>query len=326
MAPSKTIPTNVHAVRPADIKLVMALGDSLTAGNGADATEIFQILIQYRGLAFLAGGDKGLDQHITIPSMLYHKLYNLLDILQKYNPNLFGQSYGIGASEVWDVSYLNMAFPGSLAEGLPAQANQLVNTLKDHPEGQVNAADFASNISQAIQIVKDNIPRVIVNLVSLFQFELVRSIDNGDGFCQDFHLIECNCERTNETNAQMKNISLQFQQAEKQLETSGIFEADDFTLVIQPFLNDVTVPPLLPNGSVNHQIFAPDCFHFSEMGHALVASWLWKNMLEPVGSKTTLANISYPVLPLSCPDSTCPFIRTTNNSKNCQQYYNPVAL
>lgn len=30
MAPSKTIPTNVHAVRPADIKLVMALGDSLT--------------------------------------------------------------------------------------------------------------------------------------------------------------------------------------------------------------------------------------------------------------------------------------------------------
>jgi phospholipase B1, membrane-associated len=66
--------------------------------------------------------------------MLYHKLYNLLDILQKYNPNLFGQSYGIGASEVWDVSYLNMAFGGSLAEGLPAQANQLVNTLKDHPE------------------------------------------------------------------------------------------------------------------------------------------------------------------------------------------------
>ena len=30
MAPSKVKPTNVHSVRPADINLVMALGDSLT--------------------------------------------------------------------------------------------------------------------------------------------------------------------------------------------------------------------------------------------------------------------------------------------------------
>ncbi|RCN31723.1 hypothetical protein ANCCAN_22487 [Ancylostoma caninum] len=30
MKPSKTVPTNVNSVRPADIKVVMALGDSLT--------------------------------------------------------------------------------------------------------------------------------------------------------------------------------------------------------------------------------------------------------------------------------------------------------
>ncbi|EPB77877.1 hypothetical protein ANCCEY_03053 [Ancylostoma ceylanicum] len=30
MEPSKTVPTNVNSVRPADIKVVMALGDSLT--------------------------------------------------------------------------------------------------------------------------------------------------------------------------------------------------------------------------------------------------------------------------------------------------------
>uniref|UniRef100_A0A0K0D7F5 Triacylglycerol lipase n=1 Tax=Angiostrongylus cantonensis TaxID=6313 RepID=A0A0K0D7F5_ANGCA len=30
MKPSKTIPSNVNAVRPADIKVVMALGDSIT--------------------------------------------------------------------------------------------------------------------------------------------------------------------------------------------------------------------------------------------------------------------------------------------------------
>ncbi|KIH68433.1 hypothetical protein ANCDUO_01218 [Ancylostoma duodenale] len=32
MKPSKTVPTNVNSVRPADIKVVMALGDSLTRG------------------------------------------------------------------------------------------------------------------------------------------------------------------------------------------------------------------------------------------------------------------------------------------------------
>uniref|UniRef100_A0A914DIZ3 Uncharacterized protein n=1 Tax=Acrobeloides nanus TaxID=290746 RepID=A0A914DIZ3_9BILA len=317
MAPSKVKPTNVHSVRPADINLVMALGDSLTAANGADATDIIQVALQYRGLAFLAGGDKGLDKHITIPN-----------ILQKYNPNVFGQSYGIGSSEVWDVAYLNMGYPGALASSLPKEAQQLVDTLNFHSdESAVTAEIFAGSIQKAIQIVKDNIPRVIVNLVTVFQFELVRQIDDGVTFCEEFHIIECNCERnSNETIEVMKNISQQFQIAQKELETSGIFEAEDFTLVTQPFLNDVSTPPLLPNGSVNHQLFAPDCFHFSEMGHALVASWLWKNMLEPVGSKTTQANLSTPAIPLACPDTSCPFIRTTKNSQNCQQYFTPSLL
>lgn len=71
MKPSASIPTNVHSVRPGDIKLVMALGDSLTAANGAGAQDPLMIILQYRGLAFLAGGDKGLEKHITIPSKLH---------------------------------------------------------------------------------------------------------------------------------------------------------------------------------------------------------------------------------------------------------------
>lgn len=33
MKKSKKVPTNVNSVRPADIKLIMALGDSLTVGG-----------------------------------------------------------------------------------------------------------------------------------------------------------------------------------------------------------------------------------------------------------------------------------------------------
>jgi lysophospholipase L1-like esterase len=342
MGPSATKPTNVNALRPADINVVMALGDSLTAANGAGATDALQILLQYRGLAFAAGGDKGLDEHITVPN-----------VLLKYNPNLFGQSYGIGASDVWNIAYLNMGYPGAESGDLAGQANQLVGLLQQHsdkidlqndwkllnifiggndlcawchnPKGY-QASDFVSKITDAIQIIKKNVPRVVVNLVTMFQFEMVRSVDSGQLFCEGLHLFECDCEsNTNFTNAEMANVSISYQIAEKQLEQSGMFDSDDFTLVTQPFFNEVTSPPLYPNGSVNLQFFAPDCFHFSQMGHAVVASWMWKNMLEPVGMKTTKANFSEPALPLSCPDSSCPFIRTVKNSQNCQQYYTPPA-
>ena len=86
MKPSRTIPTNVNSVRPADIKLVMNLGDSLSvrgvlldfifkaqtqAGNGAGASQddALAVVLQYRGLACWGGGDKTLDEHASISSI-----------------------------------------------------------------------------------------------------------------------------------------------------------------------------------------------------------------------------------------------------------------
>lgn len=70
MAPSKTVPQYVHMVRPADIKAVGTLGDSLSAANGAKAPrgDVAGILNQYRGVAFDAGGDLVLEGTITLPS------------------------------------------------------------------------------------------------------------------------------------------------------------------------------------------------------------------------------------------------------------------
>ncbi|GMS93165.1 hypothetical protein PENTCL1PPCAC_15340, partial [Pristionchus entomophagus] len=67
---SKTKPTSVHSLRYADIKIIGALGDSLTAANGAGAPphDILGVGIQYRGLAWGIGGDKSLDEHVTLTS------------------------------------------------------------------------------------------------------------------------------------------------------------------------------------------------------------------------------------------------------------------
>ncbi|KAL6723382.1 hypothetical protein Aduo_018394 [Ancylostoma duodenale] len=340
MKPSKTVPTNVNSVRPADIKVVMALGDSLTAANGAGAEDPVAVILQYRGLAFQAGGDKSLDEHATIPN-----------ILKKYNPNLFGYSIGIGSPNVWDISYLNVAMPGAIAADLPGQARQLVGLLQTHPEsvnmkhdwkllnifiggndmcGYCRHPSYAPNIcvqhiKEAVQIIYDNVPRVIVSLTTMLHLEVLRQTDKGHAFCVNLHKDECGCEsNTTFTNADIAKACVDYANGELALGNSGVFDKDDFTLTVQPFFRDIIDPPM-KDGKIDMEFFAPDCFHFSQYGHALVTTWLWKNILEPVGSKTTKGSISEPALPLACPDPNCPFIRTNKNSQDCNKFITPSA-
>ncbi|KAK6056810.1 hypothetical protein COOONC_05680 [Cooperia oncophora] len=79
-----------------------------------------------------------------------------------------------------------------------------------------------------------------------------------------------------------------------------------------------------PDGKINMNFFAPDCFHFSQWGHGIVSTWLWKNILEPANKKTTKGDLTNPAIPLACPDPKCPFIRTNLNSKDCSKYMTPT--
>ncbi|VDL72511.1 unnamed protein product [Nippostrongylus brasiliensis] len=330
MKASKSIPTNVNSVRPADIK----------AANGAGAEDPLAVTLQYRGLAFQAGGDKSLDEHATIPN-----------ILKKYNPKLFGYSVGIGSPNVWEISYLNVAMPGAIAADLPGQARQLVGLLQEHKEsvdmkkdwkllnifiggndmcGYCRHSSYApdictQHIKDAIQIIYDNVPRVIVSLTAMLHLEVLRQTDKGHVFCTQLHKDECGCEsNTTFTNTMLANACVEYANDEIALGTSGVFDKSDFTLVTQPFFRDITQPPM-KDGVIDMEFFAPDCFHFSQYGHALVTTWLWKNILEPVGNKTTQGSISVPALPLACPDPKCPFIRTNLNSEDCSKYMTPAA-
>lgn len=57
-----------------------------------------------------------------------------------------------------------------------------------HVQNGYSAEDFVTNIQNAIRVIKNSVPRVLVNLVTMFQFEMVRKVDDGQGFCQGLHL------------------------------------------------------------------------------------------------------------------------------------------
>ena len=49
---STTRPTSVHQLRPNDIEVIGAIGDSLTAANGAKASTIIGLLEECRGVSW----------------------------------------------------------------------------------------------------------------------------------------------------------------------------------------------------------------------------------------------------------------------------------
>ncbi|PAV89970.1 hypothetical protein WR25_02832 [Diploscapter pachys] len=116
------------------------------------------------------------------------------------------------------------------------------------------------------------------------------------------------------------------QRTSKRNYSSGRFEADDFTFVVQPFFNGITDPPYLLDGEVDLTFFAPDCFHFSAYGYANVAMHLWNTIIQPVGQKQTKVNLSDHTVALHCPSPNCPFFQTSKNSKDCAKFYTPSIL
>lgn len=72
---SAKIPTSVHRLRPGDIDVIAAMGDSLIAGVGLFASNVFHILVENRGASALGGGQGNWRQYLTLPNILKVKIF-----------------------------------------------------------------------------------------------------------------------------------------------------------------------------------------------------------------------------------------------------------
>ncbi|XP_062896749.1 phospholipase B1, membrane-associated isoform X2 [Mobula hypostoma] len=344
--PSDVIPNSVHSLRPADVKVVGAVGDSLTAGNGigSKSNDILDVLTQYRGLSFSIGGDGSLRTTTTLPN-----------ILREFNPSLTGFSTGKGNLEKPNV-FLNQAFPGALAGDLPGQVRKLVDIMKNNSKidfqndwkiinlfiggndlcnyctdsAYFSAINFAKRIEEALDILHNEVPRAFVNLIETLELIPLRRLyqDKEVSCPRTLMRMLCFCVMKPSENSpeleMMSEANKAYQHTTRMLVESGRYDTrENFTVVLQPFFHHVRIP-VLENGHPDTSFFAPDCFHLSRKFHTQVARALWNNMLQPVGEKSDFQDVTANIS-LSCPSQDQPFLRTFKNSNYTYQGADPTA-
>ncbi|XP_054939593.1 phospholipase B1, membrane-associated, partial [Physeter macrocephalus] len=326
-APSASPPTSVHTLRPADIQVVAALGDSLTvstrgphvAGGGCVSSS--------------SGGDSYLEKVTTLPN-----------ILRKFNGNLTG--YAVGTGNASDTNaFLNQAVPGTKAKELSSQVQTLIQKMKDdhrvnfHEDWKVitvliggsdlcdycmdsnlySAANFFDHLRNALDILHREVPRALVNLVDFMSPRVMRHVFLGNpNKCpvQQASIL-CNCVLTlresSQELARLEAVTRAYQSSMRELVESGRYDTrEDFSVVLQPFFYNIQLP-ILADGRPDVSFFAPDCLHPNQKFHSQLSRALWVNMLEPLGKKTDTLDLAADI-PLRCPAQNEPFLRTPRNS------------
>ncbi|XP_075963706.1 phospholipase B1, membrane-associated-like [Anarhichas minor] len=328
-APSNSVPTSAHRLRPADIKVVAAVGDSLTAGFGAKATNLLQLRTEYRGVSWSIGGDKTLETVTTLPN-----------ILKKFNPEIKGVSKGRGTRQTG----FNMAVSGAKISGIPGQVRRLIDTMKNdstvdfendwklvtlfiggndlcqycNDRASLSPQNYRQHLMTSLDMLYKEVPRAVVNVVEILEVEGLRRVKKDSLGCNVLQKLVCPCfllpaEDSPEL-AEVKRINRDLQlETEKLVYGSRYDGREDFTVVVQPFFRN-TITPLNVDGIPDTTYFSLDCFHFSERGQADMAAALWNNMLEPVDKKQTYNNFTNTRDNIKCPTEEHPYIFTKVNS------------
>uniref|UniRef100_A0A8D2ZHZ3 Phospholipase B1, membrane-associated n=1 Tax=Scophthalmus maximus TaxID=52904 RepID=A0A8D2ZHZ3_SCOMX len=329
LEPSDTVPTSVHKLRPADIMVVAALGDSLTVGTGAKAKNILGLNREYKGVSWSIGGDKTLDTVTTLPN-----------ILKKFNPSLRGFS----KDQLPRQKGFNMAMAGAKTSDIPGQAQALIKAMREdkgvdiekdwklvtifvggndlchYCTDQNNLApmNYSHNLMLSLDMLYKEVPRLLVNVVEIFEIYQLKTVKKNTLGCSLLQRISCPCVINPSENSpeieEMKRINLQYQVEMKYLITGDRYDGkEDFAVVLQPFLHNSFIPQI-GKGEPDESLFSVDCFHISERAHSEMAIALWNNMLEPEGKKQSYNNFTHDRSKIHCPSEASPFIFTKTNS------------
>jgi phospholipase B1 len=281
-------PTTVHELRPGDVQVVAALGDSISAALGADATTPVGLIYEYRGKSWTAGGANDISKTVSVPN-----------ILRQYNKDVFG--YVTESNLVFlnkDGVGFNAAVSGAVASDIPKQARILVERMRASSKvdfqndwklvtlfiggndlcgfcdnrTSFSADAYVGHIQDALDILHSQMPRTFVNLVQLLKINEVKELNSGV-VCKAVHSYVCPCiafPKTDEQEVALKNELEQYKiKTQAMIDTGRYDDRDDFAVVVQPFFMDFSLPRL-SDGKIDYSFLAPDCFHYSSKGHGRI--------------------------------------------------------
>ncbi|XP_048506215.1 phospholipase B1, membrane-associated-like [Athalia rosae] len=323
-------PTSVHKVRPGDIDVIAAMGDSLTAGYGAMATALPHLMIENRGLSWSGGGQGTWREYLTLPN-----------IIKVFNPNVVGYALSDGYTTNKE-SQFNVAEALAMSRDLPFMAQTLVKRIKNDKRVDMNTHwklitiligpnDFCSemcyqrspwsilerhraDLLSTFRILRDNLPRTIISLTVAPNLKVLVDFTGRSSLCEMTVDVECSCLfglRWRYRREEFYKIMREWQKIDEEFGTLAEFQREDFTIVTQPFITNASFP-LTPSGLTDFTYLSADCFHLSQKGYARAANALWNNLLEPVGRKSRSWDDTFKRF--LCPTEKRPYISTLGNS------------
>ncbi|KAF8361312.1 hypothetical protein PRIPAC_88235 [Pristionchus pacificus] len=323
MEPSPGGPKDVHHLRPSDIRVVAAIGDSLTAGREALTNATIDFGTEYRGIAFDAGADESLTTRTTIPN-----------ILSRFSSSIIGGSHGTRKGRIAidrgdPSSDFNVAISGSFSSDLMDQkrlrASKAINFEEDWKlitifagsndlckYGIDNTTDyspeaFVSRVNETLTFIKEKIPRSFINLMPPFNVFVLNGTHESAPFCEQFHHIACPSLFTltpEEGSALFKGYTEGLADLPKQ------FNDEPFAVTVNGALNMQRLPQIW--GTPHYALLAVDCFHFSGFTHDVAAKLVWQNLIKPEnarGDANDFANLQLQTV--GCPSEVCPYLYST---------------
>ncbi|CAI5452969.1 unnamed protein product [Caenorhabditis angaria] len=294
-------PENVDKVYPHHIKVLGALGDSITAGA-------LSMIDDTRHVEFsFISGNEPIEKQISIYSILQH--------LRPENSTLLNY---------------NFAQPGATSEDLMRQATYLASKIETRKQDwkiitifigtndvgnlglgfapPIGSEKFRKNIENCLDYIEQMLPNTIVMLIGLPKPQL---------FLEARSLwIENKRARSKSSQKALDDLLESYQKVLYDLQEKYSKDRKKFSVVVQPFITEYNIIFTDDKGKPSKIFYSDDIFHPSKLGHSIMAKHLWINIFEPVGKKTTNATLGDFSHSIQCISKDNSLIRTPNNSFN----------